>query len=78
MEKIHETFLSEVMEILLENKSVMSFSRPSRLACIQIFWKRVVLRSGNKNFLADMSELLQNFLPEIIVSLRDSNRRSRK
>jgi hypothetical protein len=58
MEKIHESFLNEVIEILLDNKQVMSFSRPSRLACIEIYWKRVVIRSGNKNFLADMSELI--------------------
>lgn len=79
MRKVHNTFLDEVLELLKNNNMVASASKYFRILCFKELWKRFGLEDGTtETVLSKIGEVVQIFLPEVVVSLKDSNRRTRK
>ncbi|EGR30041.1 pre-rRNA processing protein, putative [Ichthyophthirius multifiliis] len=78
MNKVHYTFLPQVMKIIQDKQATQTSARPARLITINQIWNLSKFDDENNNQIDTIAEFIQIFLPELIVGCRDSNIRSRK
>lgn len=67
-----------IIEILVEKENIQSFSRPNRLLLIKDFYEKMKINEWGPEKLNELGEFITHFLPELIVGLRDSNKKCRK
>ena len=73
--KVHESFLAGMLEILNEYKVVTAGARGARLNCIHDIIQKIEFTPTK---IGDIFLVLQKFLPEILVALKESNKKARK
>ncbi|KRX09725.1 hypothetical protein PPERSA_02597 [Pseudocohnilembus persalinus] len=67
-----------IIEILVEKENIQSFSRPNRLLLIKDFYEKLKVSEWGGDKLNELGEFISQFLPELVVGLRDSNKKCRK
>lgn len=75
---VHESFYPEIIEIFLKHRNVMSTSRFLRLGVLKKLWLAKKMNGAEFTNLEEIGEFLQNFLAEVLITLKEPNRKARK
>jgi hypothetical protein len=75
---VHESFYPEIIDIFIKNKNVLSTSRFLRIGVLRKLWLAKGMEREDYKNLDEIGEFLQNFLAEILISLKEPNRKARK
>lgn len=76
--KVHSSYLPQIIDNFHTSETVLNFSRPIRIQLIRDFWDKLEMATKDYDTIADLAEFIQQFLPELIVGLRDSNKKCRR
>jgi ribosomal RNA-processing protein 12 len=75
VDKVHESFLGNMLDILNDYKVVTAGARGPRIQCLEKILEKIEFSSAKIN---DVFLVLQKFLPEIMICLKETNKKARK
>lgn len=76
--KIHESFYGIILTLIKECKEVALSARGFRINTLQLLWQRGISMLTPEYFMEKGISFIQEFLPEIILSLKESSLKARR
>ena len=75
MGKVHPSFLLNLFALMQEFKSTSQHAKSTRLLCIETLFEKI---NFNEQAVEDILVMVQEFLPEILLSMKETNHKTRK
>ena len=75
MGKVHPSFLLNLFALMQEFKNTSQHAKSTRLLCIETLFEKI---NFNEQAVEDILVMVQEFLPEILLSMKETNHKTRK